>query len=36
VETIGGIPVLAVCESPFYGADGLIKAPATSFSRLSY
>jgi putative colanic acid biosynthesis UDP-glucose lipid carrier transferase len=24
-ETIGGIPVLAVCESPFYGADGLIK-----------
>ena len=25
VETIGGIPVLAVCESPFYGADGLIK-----------
>jgi putative colanic acid biosynthesis UDP-glucose lipid carrier transferase len=25
METIGGIPVLAVCESPFYGADGLIK-----------
>jgi putative colanic acid biosynthesis UDP-glucose lipid carrier transferase len=25
VETIGGIPLLAVCESPFYGADGLIK-----------
>lgn len=25
VETIGGIPVLAVCETPFYGADGLIK-----------
>jgi putative colanic acid biosynthesis UDP-glucose lipid carrier transferase len=25
METIGGIPLLAVCESPFYGADGLIK-----------
>ncbi len=25
METIGGIPVLAVCESPFYGADGLVK-----------
>jgi putative colanic acid biosynthesis UDP-glucose lipid carrier transferase len=25
MDTIGGIPVLAVCESPFYGADGLIK-----------
>ena len=25
VETIGGLPVLAVCESPFYGVDGLIK-----------
>ncbi|MEO8716783.1 MAG: undecaprenyl-phosphate glucose phosphotransferase [Burkholderiales bacterium] len=25
VETVGGMPVLAVCESPFYGADGLIK-----------
>jgi putative colanic acid biosynthesis UDP-glucose lipid carrier transferase len=25
METIGGIPVLAVCESPFYGAYGLIK-----------
>jgi putative colanic acid biosynthesis UDP-glucose lipid carrier transferase len=25
VETVGGMPVLAVCESPFYGLDGLIK-----------
>jgi putative colanic acid biosynthesis UDP-glucose lipid carrier transferase len=25
METIGGIPVLAVCESPFYGVDGIIK-----------
>jgi putative colanic acid biosynthesis UDP-glucose lipid carrier transferase len=25
VETVGGMPVLAVCESPFYGVDGLIK-----------
>lgn len=25
METIGGLPVLAVCESPFYGVDGLIK-----------
>ena len=25
METIGGIPVLAVCESPFYGIDGLVK-----------
>src|SRR6185295_456428 len=25
VETIGGIPLVAVCESPFYGADAVIK-----------
>jgi putative colanic acid biosynthesis UDP-glucose lipid carrier transferase len=25
VDTIGGLPVIAVCESPFYGASGLIK-----------
>jgi len=25
VDTIGGLPVVAVCESPFYGANGLIK-----------
>ncbi|HEV8261304.1 MAG TPA: undecaprenyl-phosphate glucose phosphotransferase, partial [Burkholderiales bacterium] len=25
VDTIGGLPVVAVCESPFLGADGLIK-----------
>src|SRR6185436_789498 len=25
VDTIGGLPVVAVCESPFYGASGLIK-----------
>jgi putative colanic acid biosysnthesis UDP-glucose lipid carrier transferase len=25
VDTVGGLPVVAVCESPFYGADGLIK-----------
>jgi len=25
VDTIGGIPVLAVCESPFYGLNALIK-----------
>ena len=25
METMGGIPVLAVCESPFYGVNGLIK-----------
>jgi len=25
METIGGIPVLAVCESPFHGVDGLLK-----------
>jgi putative colanic acid biosynthesis UDP-glucose lipid carrier transferase len=25
VQTIGGLPVLAVCESPFYGMDGLLK-----------
>jgi len=25
VDTIGGLPVVAVRESPFYGADGLIK-----------
>ena len=25
VETIGGIPLVAVCESPFYGADAVVK-----------
>jgi len=25
MQTIGGLPVLAVCESPFYGMDGLLK-----------
>jgi putative colanic acid biosysnthesis UDP-glucose lipid carrier transferase len=25
METIGGVPVLAVCESPFHGLDGLVK-----------
>jgi len=25
VDTVGGLPVVAVCESPFYGADGLVK-----------
>lgn len=25
IDTIGGLPVVAVRESPFYGADGLIK-----------
>jgi putative colanic acid biosynthesis UDP-glucose lipid carrier transferase len=25
VDTVGGLPVVAVCESPFYGVDGLIK-----------
>ena len=25
VDTVGGLPVVAVRESPFYGADGLIK-----------
>ena len=25
METIDGVPVLAVCESPFYGIDGLVK-----------
>jgi putative colanic acid biosynthesis UDP-glucose lipid carrier transferase len=25
MDTIGGIPVLAVCETPFYGVDGLVK-----------
>jgi len=25
VDTIGGMPVLAVCETPFYGLNGLIK-----------
>jgi putative colanic acid biosynthesis UDP-glucose lipid carrier transferase len=28
METLGGVPVLAVCESPFYGVDGLIKRAA--------
>ena len=25
VDTIGGMPVVAVCETPFYGVNGLIK-----------
>jgi putative colanic acid biosynthesis UDP-glucose lipid carrier transferase len=25
MDTIGGMPVLAVCESPFYGVNGLVK-----------
>jgi putative colanic acid biosysnthesis UDP-glucose lipid carrier transferase len=25
MDTIGGIPVLAVCETPFFGVDGLVK-----------
>ena len=25
MDTIGGVPVLAVCETPFYGVSGLIK-----------
>ena len=25
MDTIGGIPVLAVCETPFYGVNGLVK-----------
>jgi putative colanic acid biosynthesis UDP-glucose lipid carrier transferase len=25
MDTIGGIPVVAVCETPFYGVDGLVK-----------
>lgn len=25
VDTIGGLPVIAVCESPFYGANGILK-----------
>jgi putative colanic acid biosysnthesis UDP-glucose lipid carrier transferase len=25
VENIGGIPLVAVCESPFYGVDGAVK-----------
>src|SRR6185436_16354100 len=25
VESIGGIPLVAVCESPFYGVDGAVK-----------
>ena len=25
MDTIGGIPVLAICESPFHGADGVLK-----------
>lgn len=25
MDTISGIPVLAVCETPFYGADGMLK-----------
>ncbi|MEO7744103.1 MAG: sugar transferase, partial [Usitatibacter sp.] len=25
VDTIGGLPVLAVCETPFYGVNGMVK-----------
>lgn len=25
MDTIGGMPVLAICESPFYGANGVLK-----------
>ena len=25
VDTVGGMPVLAVCETPFYGVNGLVK-----------
>jgi putative colanic acid biosynthesis UDP-glucose lipid carrier transferase len=25
VDSVGGMPVLAVCESPFYGVNGLVK-----------
>ncbi|MGH8741355.1 MAG: undecaprenyl-phosphate glucose phosphotransferase, partial [Burkholderiales bacterium] len=25
VDSIGGLPVVAVCESPFYGANGVVK-----------
>ena len=25
MQSMGGLPVLAVCESPFYGLDGLVK-----------
>jgi putative colanic acid biosysnthesis UDP-glucose lipid carrier transferase len=25
MDTVGGIPVLAVCETPFYGVNGLVK-----------
>jgi putative colanic acid biosynthesis UDP-glucose lipid carrier transferase len=25
MESIGGVPVLSVCESPFYGVDGVVK-----------
>ena len=25
IDTVGGIPVLAVCETPFYGVNGLLK-----------
>ena len=25
IDTIGGIPVVAVCESPFFGVNGLVK-----------
>ncbi len=25
MDTIGGMPVIAVCESPFYGVNGLVK-----------
>ena len=25
MDTIGGIPVLAVCETPFYGVNGIVK-----------
>ena len=25
VDSIGGLPVVAVCETPFYGFNGLVK-----------
>src|SRR5213075_90742 len=25
MDSIGGIPVVAVCETPFFGVDGLVK-----------
>ena len=33
VDTIGGMPVVAVCETPFYGINGSSSASATSCSQ---